>query len=274
VSSSDELTVDREQISRSDDPKMVSSADDGTPWNFLAFALSDDDEQEGTDMSTDRTVVERGTALRRIAPLAGVLFAGLAIAGDLTIGPFPDGSTPIADLQAYYRANGGHVSLGGTLMTLGGVCFVIFAAAVWARLRSARVPVLVSGVVLLGAAIDAMNELNGGSIYHLLGHLGRDSAVTGPALQAWHIHGSEFGVDGGAALFLLGLAAAGIAYRAVPRWLAWTGLVLAIALLVPSPFGFLASMLVLVWAAAAGIALTVRPEPAAVRVREVAELIG
>jgi hypothetical protein len=83
-------------------------------------------------------VTTPGTVLRRIAPLAGVLFAGLTIAGDLTIGPFPDGSTPVGDLPASYRAHGAHVSLGGTLMALGGVCFALFAAAVWARLHGAR----------------------------------------------------------------------------------------------------------------------------------------
>ena len=46
-------------------------------------------------MSTDSSVESPGTTtLQRIAPLAGVLFAGLSIAGDFTIGPFPDGSTP------------------------------------------------------------------------------------------------------------------------------------------------------------------------------------
>ena len=219
-------------------------------------------------MSTDTRT------LHRIAPLAGVLFAGLTIAGDFTIGPFPDGSTPATDLPAYYRAHGAHVSLGGTLMTLGGACFAIFAAAVWARLHSARVPVVVAGVVLLGAAVDTMADLNSGAVYNLLGDLGRDSAVAGPALQAWHIQGAEFGVGGGAALFLLGVAVAGIVYRAVPRWLAWAGVVLAVGLLAPSPFGFFASMLELAWVAVAGIAFVLRPEPAAVRVREERQLVG
>jgi len=223
-------------------------------------------------MSTNET--PGTTALRRIAPLAGVLFAGLTIAGDFTIGPFPDGSTPVGDLPAYYRAHGAHVSLGGTLMTLGGVCFAIFAAAVWARLRGARVPVVISGVVLLGAAVDTMADLNSGAVYNLLGDIGRDAAVTGPALQAWHIQGAEFGVSGGAVLFLLGIAVAGIAYRAVPRWLAWTGVVLAVAQFAPSPFGFFASMFVLVWVAAAGIALAVSPDPDVVRPREAPQLVG
>jgi hypothetical protein len=223
-------------------------------------------------MSTERSVEETGTALLRFAPLAGVLFAGLTLAGDLTIGPFPDGSTPVGDLPAYYRAHGAHVSLGGTLMTLGAVCFAIFATAVWARLRGAFVPAVVAGVVLLGAAVDTMADLNSGAVYNLLGDLGRDSTVTGPALQAWHIQGAEFGVSGGAVLFLLGVWVAGIAYRALPRWLAWAGLVLAVALLAPSPFGFLASMLVLLWVAAAGITLALKP--AAVRPRKEPQPVG
>jgi hypothetical protein len=222
-------------------------------------------------MTTNETP---GTALRRFAPLAGVLSAALTIAGDLTIGPFPGGSTPVGDLPAYYRAHGANVSLGGTLMALGGVCFAIFAAAVWARLHSARVPAVVAGVVLLGAAVDTMADLNSAAVYNLLGDLGRDSAVSGPALQAWHIEGSEFGVGGGAALFLLGVAVAGIAYRAVPRWLAWTGVLLAVGLFAPSPFGFFSSMLMLLWVAAAGIALAVRPQPAVVRPREEPQLVG
>jgi hypothetical protein len=258
---------------------MALSADDGARPPLLVFAASRDeaashDEQGGTDMSTDGSRDTQGTTLLRIAPLAGVLFAGLTIAGDAIIGPFPDGSTPVGDLPAYYRDHGAHVSLGGTFMTLGALCFAIFAAAVWGRLRSARVPAVVAGVVLLGAAVDTMADLNSGAVYSLLGDVGRDSAVTAPALQAWHIQGAEFGVSGGAALFLLGVAVAGIAYRAVPRWLAWTGVVLAVGLVAPSPFGFFSSMLLLPWVAAAGIALAVRPGPAAVRAREEGQLVG
>jgi hypothetical protein len=206
-------------------------------------------------MSTDTRT------LNRIAPLAGVLFAGVTIAGDFTIGPFPDGSTPAADLPAYYAHNGGHVALGGTLLALGGVFFAIFAAAMWARLRSAAVPAVVSAVVLLGAAVDTMAGLNSGAGYTLLGGIGADRDVTPQALQALHIYGAEFGVGGGATLFLLGVAVAGIGYRAVPRWLAWTGLVLGVAQFAPSPYGFFASMVLLLWVAAAGIALAARPDP-------------
>jgi hypothetical protein len=226
-------------------------------------------------MSTDTSVQSPGTTtLRRIAPLAGVLFAGLTIAGDLTIGPFPDGSTPAADLPPYYAAHGAHVALGGTLLGLGGVLFAIFAAAMWARLRGAAVPAVVSGVVLIGAAVDTMADLNSGAGYNLLGGIGADRNLAPQALQALHIYGAEFGVGGGAALFLLGVAVAGIGYRAVPRWLAWTGLVLGVAQFAPSPYGFFASMVLLLWVAAAGIALAARPDPVPARAAAVPQPVA
>jgi hypothetical protein len=201
-----------------------------------------------------------GALLGRLAPLAGVLFAVLTVAAYLTMDEFPDGSTPVGDLPAYYAAHGGRVSLGGTILGLAGVCFGAFGVAVWARLRDRRVPAVVAGVALLGAAVDTMAGLNSAAVYNLLGSIGVDPHVTGSALQAWHISGAEFGVGGGGTLFLLATAVAGIAYRAVPRWVAWTGLALAVAPFLPSPFGFFGSLVFLLWAAAAGIVLAVRPE--------------
>ena len=211
-------------------------------------------------MSIESSLDRRSTVLSRVTPLAGVLFGGLTFAGDLIIGPFPDGSTPAADLPAYYAAHGDHVALGGTLLGVGGVFFAIFAAAVWGRLRAAAVPAVVSGVVLIGAAVDTLVDLNSGALYNLLGGIGADANVSAPALQALHIYGAEFGVGGGATVFLLGVAGAGIAYRAVPRWLAWTALLLGLAQFAPSPYGFFASMVLLLWAAVAGVALAARPD--------------
>jgi hypothetical protein len=201
----------------------------------------------------------RGTLLQRVVPLAGVLFAVLTIAAYLTMGEFPDGSTPARELPDFYAAHGSAVALGGTILGLAGVCFGLFGVAVWARLRDMRVPAVVAGVALLGAAVDTMADLNSAAVYNLLGSIGVDPHVTGSALQAWHISGASFGVGGGATLFLLATAVAGIAYRAVPRWVAWTGLALAVAPFLPHPFGFFGSLVFLLWAAAAGLALAVRP---------------
>jgi hypothetical protein len=197
--------------------------------------------------------------LTRLAPVAGVLCAGLTVAGDLTIGEFPDGSTPSGDLPGYYAAHGSGVSLGGTILSVAALCFAVFGVAVWARLRGARVPALVSGIVLLGVAVETMAQLDSAAVYELLGSLGVDPHVTPDALQAWHISGAEFGVGGGTTLFLLGLAVAGIAYRAMPLALIWPGVVIALGQFAPSPWGFYASLAFLLWIAVAGVVLAVRP---------------
>ena len=211
-------------------------------------------------MSIETSGDSRPTVLGRIAPLAGVLSAGLTIAGYLTIGPFPDASTPVSELRDFYATTGGHVTLAGALLGWSAICFGVFAAAVWARLRSFDVPAVVVGVVVLGAAADMMAGLNSGAVYQLLGELGVDPAVSAGALQAWHISGAAFGVAGGGMLFLLGVAVAGIRYGALPLPLAWTGLVLAIVPFAPHPWGYFASLATLLWMAVAGVALAVRPE--------------
>ena len=209
---------------------------------------------------SNESVDRKGRALTRITPLAGVLTAGLTIAGYQTIGPFPDASTPVSELRTFYAHTGGHVTLAGTFLGWAGICFAVFAAAVLARLRGSGVPAVVVGVVALGAAADMMADLNSGAVYQLVGQLGVDPGVSGGALQAWHISGAAFGVAGGAMLFLLGVAVAGIGYGALPRSLAWAGLVLAIVPFAPHPWGYFASLAFLLWMAVAGVVLAVRLE--------------
>jgi len=50
--------------------------------------------------------------------------------------------------------------------------------------------------------------------------------------------------------------------------------VLGIAQFAPSPYGFFASMILLLWVAAAGIALAVRPDPVPVRSTAVPQPVG
>jgi hypothetical protein len=141
-------------------------------------------------------------------------------------------------------------------MILGAIFLGIFGLAVWNRVRIAAASPVVAGLVLIGTAIAVTSALGGGGHYVLLGNIGADSAVTPQALQAWHV-GSEYG-GGGGFLLILGLFAAGVVSRAIPAWLAWSALVLGIGTLTPPPFGFYADMLFLLWAAVAGVMLSLR----------------
>lgn len=196
----------------------------------------------------------RLTTLTRILPLAGVAYAVLIMTGNFTIGEFPGTDTPLPELSRYFAAQSSQVQTGGQLMIWGGLALGLFGIAVWARVREAAGPPVVAGLMLVGTAVAVVSELTGAGSYVTLGNIGANPDVTPQALQAVQV-GSQFG-GGGGTLLMLGLFAAGVFTPAVPRWLAWSALALGIAEV--TPFGFLASMLVLLWAAVAGIVLTVR----------------
>lgn len=196
----------------------------------------------------------RRAAFTRVLPLAGVAYAALTVAGDLTIGEFPGSDTPLPELTRYFAAHSSQVRTGGELMIWAGLALGLFGIAVWTRLRDAAGGHVVAGLMLVGTAVAVVSELIGAGSYVTLGNIGANPEVTPEALQAWHV-GSQFG-GGGGTLLMLGLFTAGVFTRAIPRWLAWSALVLGIAEV--TRFGFWASILVLMWTAVAGIVLTVR----------------
>ncbi|HET8606931.1 MAG TPA: hypothetical protein VFL66_07850 [Gaiellaceae bacterium] len=184
----------------------------------------------------------------------------LSVAGNGSIGDFPDSDTPIARLLTFYRAHHAGIAGGGLLLHWAAFFFAFFAVAVWARVRDSGVHPLVGGAILVGAAVDFAQQLSSASVYSTLGFIGGKQVIAPAALQAWHVNGSGGGLstgEGGLAVMLLALAAAGIAGGALPRWLSWTALPLGILQL--TPIGFYAEMLFLLWAAVAGVYMTFRP---------------
>lgn len=210
--------------------------------------------RQGSFTPTVDDVGARGASrLTRILPLAGVVFAVLAMAGNLTIGDFPDIDTPVGKLSAYYADHHTQVGRGGLLLGYSVVFFALFGVALWSRARRSAPPV-VAGTILIGTALVSAGMLTSADTYYTLGQIGGKPETTVQALQAWHITGSVGGAGADSIVLLLAIAAAGILARALPRWLAWSALVLAVMHF--TPLGFLAFLLFYVWAIAAGIALT------------------
>ena len=195
--------------------------------------------------------------LARLVPLAGVAFAGLTVAGYLAIGPFPDTDASTSKLTSFYAANHGRVAAGGLLLGLAAIFLALFGTAVWARIRATDLHPVVAGAALVGTAIATVSWLDGASAYSTLGEIGHQQGLSPAALQASHISASAGGVDGGTVILLLAAATAGIAGRAFPRWLAWPAL--ALAILYVTPFGFFASLGVLLWTAVTGVVMVIRP---------------
>lgn len=198
--------------------------------------------------------------LMRLVPLTGVVFAALALAGNTSIGPFPDENTPIAKLTAFYSTHHAGVERGGVILYWSTLCLAVFALALWVRIRQSSVHPLVAGAALLGTALTAADSFAGAGTYSLLGAVAAKPTLAPSALQALHVTGaggSPITGDGGLMLLLLAVAVAGIGAHAFPRWLAWSALPLALLQL--TPFGFYADLVFWLWAAAAGIYMAIRP---------------
>jgi hypothetical protein len=188
-------------------------------------------------------------ALLRWLPLAGAAYAALTIAGDLVVDAFPDENTPVARLTSYYAAHHAQVGQGGRLMELSAIFLALFGVALALRVRPTN-PVA-AAVIAIGAATGCLAAAYEGATFRFLGENATDSNLTPQALQAWHASAAAFGTSVPVVLLVLGLVMAG---RALPAWLVWPAVVLAALQL--TPVSFLAGMVMLLWFAVAGIALT------------------
>jgi hypothetical protein len=212
-------------------------------------------------MSTNKERSMNDRILGRALPLSGLVYAVTTLAGFGVIGKFPDGDTPVSELTSFYASHHGRVAAGGLILLWATVAFAVFGCALWARLRSAGVNSAIAAAALAGTAVSAAGALHGAETYWVLGHIATHDTVSSGALQALHIMGSEGGLDSGLTILLLAAGAAGILANAIPKWLAWPAVALAILQL--TPIGFFASLAFLLWAAVTGVVLGARPRAAA-----------
>lgn len=202
--------------------------------------------------------------ITRLIPLAGLVYLVLEVAGNGSIGNFPEADTPIAKLLPFYAAHHSSIATGGALLHYAALALAAFLAVIWVRIRQCGVSPLVSAAVVIGAAIAVAGVFDEAGVYSMLGFIGGKQQVIAPAaLQSWHVNGAGGELitgDGGLMILLLAVAAAG---TALPRWLRWPALL--IGLLQLTPIGFQAELAFWLWAALTGIYLTTRPHPATVR---------
>lgn len=192
------------------------------------------------------------TSLLRSLPLAGAAYALLTIAGDLVVDKFPDENTSMRTLTSYYAAHHSQVGNGGRLMELAAVFLALFGVAVAVRVRHASQ--VAAAVIVVGAATSSLAAAYEGATFQLLGEHSTGSNLSTQALQAWHMSAAAFGTDAPTLIMVVGLVLAG---RALPRWLVWSAVVLAVAGF--TPIGFVADMLLLLWFFVAAVALAARP---------------
>ncbi|MGO4384986.1 hypothetical protein [Specibacter sp. RAF43] len=193
--------------------------------------------------------------------LFSLLLAGLLSGGQVFVSPF----APAADVVRFYQQNVAAARIGGMLQFGAAVPLGIFAATVYARVVRLGVKVPGPAIGFFGGMAAALFLMISG----LLGWLLSRPEVTVDIPLTRALAFLAFAAGGAGCVVGLGLLVAGLAVPALilslfPRWLAWTGLVIAALselsflslavepLQVLLPIGRFAGML---WLVAAGFVL-------------------
>ncbi len=186
---------------------------------------------------TSHSIPREGGPARQGGPHPGVLALvslGIFLAGLITSAILTNGQTfvsPFAaegQVAAYFQQNVAATRLGGMLQFGSAVPLGIYAATVHARQLRLGVRVPGPAIGLFGGVSAAIFLMLSGSVTWLLSRpeITTDATlIHALAFLAFITGGVGFVV--GIGLLVAGLAVPALILRFVPRWLAWTGLVIA-----------------------------------------------
>ena len=185
--------------------------------------------------------------MERLAPLTGVAAVVLWIIGVFIAegGSVPDNTSTADQILQYFRDETTNILLGSSVFALGTILFLWFTGSLRARLWAAEggsgrlsaltfagaigmtIALLCAQVPQISAAI-AVDEAEGVTL----------SAQAAEAL--WHAGTGFFVVaEFMGVVFFFALALVALRTGALPKWLAWIGVVLGIIMLIP-PIGWAA----------------------------------
>ncbi len=182
----------------------------------------------------------------RLAPLTGVLFAVLTVAGIFSGGETPDANAGPAKVIAYYTTHRSEVETSAILFALAFLVLVLFAGTLRSYLRHAPGAEGLSSLVLAGGVLMAAGALTGAGVEyglaHQLNHLGPQAAQTLNFLD----NELFLPVLGGAFVFAVCSGLAILRGAPLPKWLGWVAIVLGIAAIIP-PASFPALLGFVIW---------------------------
>ena len=199
----------------------------------------------------------------RLAALGGLVAAVLWTASVVMLEAAGNPADPDAarEIVDHFRDNRTPILVAGLLSALGSFAFFWFLAALYRALRATDGPGALSVAAVAGgiAAGTAMLALFGPQTTGAT--TDEELLDPGAAVAFWRLSHTFF-IAAEIAFAVLLAAASLLALRGVllPRWLGWTGLVVAVLLLI-TPIGWLALLaLVPLWLAAASVILFRRTE--------------
>jgi hypothetical protein len=176
----------------------------------------------------------------RLVPLTGVLFVAVAVLAFVVVAGEPPGADePAQEIVDHYTDNKASVQAGAALVALAAAILIFFAGHLRAVLRATEGPGgMLSALVLVGAAVMAVGLGIDATISFALAETADDIDPTAvQALQAlWD--NDFFPIAIGTVVFLLSAGISIARHGALPRWLGWVAIVLAV--IGVTPIGFAA----------------------------------
>lgn len=190
--------------------------------------------------------------------LTGVLFVVLVIVGLIVAGEPPDADEEAREIVDFYADNEDSVAVGAVLLGSGAIAFVFFGGYVRKVLRVAEGQGgVLSAVAFAGVILVAAGVTFDGTLSFALSAAADDldpRAVQ--ALQA--LWDNDFlPMLAGIVIFLLATGVSIARHAALPRWLGWAAI--AIAVLGLTPIGFVAFPLGGLWVIVVSLLLALRP---------------
>jgi hypothetical protein len=193
-----------------------------------------------------------------LAPLTGVLFLVVAIVSFIVSGEPPDPTEDSTqEIVEFYVDDDSAQMFGAALEGFAAVLFVFFAGTLRRTLRDAEGPGgTLSAVAFAGAIIFAIGLAIDGTLTFTLAETAEDiDPVAVQAISAlWHNDFLPFAV--GTMTFLLATGISLVRHGALPRWLGWIAILLAITAI--TPIGFAAFLGAAILVAIFSVILTMR----------------
>jgi Domain of unknown function (DUF4386) len=207
---------------------------------------------------------------QRWAALSGIVFVVLMLVGASFVLDVPKGDASSQEIASYLTDSGNHTRniVGAYLWVLGGLAFLGFAAGLRAVFRQAEgdpgtLSNLVFGAGVLFTAVWSVSAAALASVAYAVEF--SDAPVSNPDLVTVlpSLGGLLLLLGGGFAGILLLAATSILIFRtgALPRWLAWFGIVLAITLVFDVPYMNILPLVA--WVLGASIVLLRRQEETA-----------
>jgi hypothetical protein len=182
---------------------------------------------------------------RLTAPVTGLLFVGLTLAGAASSTNTPNSDASGARVIAFYVAHRHDQRLGDILFVFASLFFVFFAGSLHGYLRRTPAAQGASALVVAGGVLVAVGLSVVSGIDYALADV--PSQISAAAAQALNVLDNDvfFTVSVGGCVFGLASGVAILRGARLPNWLGWVAVVIGIVM--ATPVFWFAGVVLFVW---------------------------